>query len=166
MSAFRSLLAALLCSACSAGCLASTEASDATLELRAGSRGYLFRPGPWIHSFDGKGRALVATVPMTPPTLTDAGARVRVLSSPPVNCPVAGYVTGLSGLVDGRVLLPDEIVAPASLTREGAVSSARNEAAKRGFAAITVDAHAILEYFQIEYEKSYLAVYGRGFLCR
>ena len=143
----------------------SNDPSQATLEVRSGSRGHVFHPGPWIRATDRRQRPIVWEVPMIPPALTAAGARVQVLSSPPPGCAMAGYITGVAGLAEGQLLPPDEAAADGSAPRTGAVNAARNEAAKSGLFTITIDAHATLEYHEIAYEKSYLAVYGRAFRC-
>jgi hypothetical protein len=96
--------------------------------------------------------------------LSLAGARVRLVTDAPPGCVLAGHVTGVAGIDEGRLLLSDAAFT-GSLPREAAIADARNQAAAYGVSAIAVDGHAVLEYHLPRHEETYLAIYARAFRC-
>ena len=107
----------------------------------------------------GRGWTMFIT-PKPDPALTDAGRRVQVVASSA--CRWIGYVTGAATKRGFRLADQDRAQFAASLSRDGAITDARNFAGGAGADAIVLDAD---ETWESGRDVRYL-VHGRAFRCR
>jgi len=126
----------------SAGCVRNSQVGD----LRGFGRG-------WV----------VAVTPAPDPSLTQAGAAVAVIDATTARgCRPLGYVSGAATRRGIRPANADREQLIASVSREGAVTDARNRAGAHGATAIVVDAD---ETWETGRAVRYL-VHGRALRCR
>lgn len=114
-----------------------------------------------VADWRGMGRGYTVFIePKPDPALTAAGQRVQVVASTP--CPMIGYVTGVATKRGFRLADQDRAQFAASLSKDGALTDARNHAGGAGADAIVIDADETWESGR----AVRLLVHGRVFKCR
>ncbi|HEV8325183.1 MAG TPA: hypothetical protein VG389_26440 [Myxococcota bacterium] len=146
----------------------------AVLALAAAGGAGCLAPAPKATEVRGVGHGVILFPLIRAPSLTPAGATVRVAEgTPPPGCVLIGVVTGAAGRDDPRPVGLSRAEAEAWLPRDAALADARNLASAHGAQVLVVDAHAVMELnrpsestsWADAFRMSYYLVYARAFRC-